>query len=88
MSRVGRSVQTHQQREDFRVFVDFGRLNVHEMDVQALNLSLEMRKLVQELLAFVPFGQISVFPVADNFLQVVGVEAVLKVNALEWFSEF
>lgn len=34
--------QTYQQRKDFRVFVDFGRLNVHEMDVQALNLCLEV----------------------------------------------
>lgn len=58
------------------------------MDVQALDLSLEMRELVQELLAFVPFGQIGVFPVADNVFQMVGVEAVFKTDALEWLRKF
>lgn len=74
------------QRENFCIFVDFW-LDVNEMNVETLNLSFELWKLVQERLTFTPFGNVRILPVVNDLLQSFRVETILESSFFERFCE-
>jgi len=50
-----------------------------------LDLRLVVVQLLEELLAFAPLGQIGITPVFHHFGQFLGIETVLKTDALQGF---
>jgi len=53
-----------------------------------LNFGLEMFEFLKELLPFIPLGQIAVTPVFHHFLQLIGIETILKAHTFQRFLQF
>lgn len=57
---------------------------MNEVDIQALDVGLELRKLVEVVFSFREV--VLVLPECDHFLEILSIEAVFKTNAFQRLS--